>query len=72
MALDLLYYRVREVIAADNAANHLGDAVTISNQFASYSLRTKFDYGLDNLFASLLMTTTVVSLIQTLHCLQLQ
>ena len=45
MALDLLYYRVREVIAADNAANHLGDAITISNQFASYSLRTKIDYG---------------------------
>ena len=45
MALDLLYYRVREVIAADNAANRLGDAITISNQFASYSLRTKIDYG---------------------------
>ena len=44
MALDLLY-RVREVIAADNAANRLGDAITISNQFASYSLRTKIDYG---------------------------
>jgi hypothetical protein len=45
MALDLLYYRVREVIAADNAADSVGDAVTISNQFASCSLRTKFDYG---------------------------
>ena len=45
MALDLLYYRVRELIAADNAADRLGDAVTISNQFTSYSLRTKFDYG---------------------------
>ncbi|HEX5975945.1 MAG TPA: hypothetical protein VFY68_01645 [Nitrososphaeraceae archaeon] len=45
MALDLLYYRVREVIAADNAADRLGDDVTISNQFASYFLRTKFHYG---------------------------
>jgi hypothetical protein len=26
MALDLLYYRVRELIAADNAADRLGDA----------------------------------------------
>jgi hypothetical protein len=44
MALDLLYYKVREVIAADNAANRPGDAATISNQFASYCLSTKFDY----------------------------